>query len=77
MAMEVFLGAFVFMLLAVCGMAVGVVFNGKKLSGSCGGRLPDGTIIGDCLCEEATQKACAAKELIPQHLCEHGGTLKA
>ena len=75
--MEVFLGAFVLMVLAVCGMAVGVVFGGKKLSGSCGGRLPDGTVIGDCLCDEVKQEACAAKQLIPQHLCEHGGTPSA
>lgn len=72
--MEVFLGAFLLLTLAVTGMALGVIVKGKSLSGSCGGRLPDGTLVGDCLCEKAKQEACAAGEAAPANVCELGGT---
>ena len=68
--MEVFIGAFLLMFLAVAGMAVGVVFGGRQLSGSCGGRLPDGTLVGDCLCEKAREKALKDGEAAPEGLCD-------
>ena len=37
--METFVAAFVFFLVAVAAMAVGVMFQGKSLSGSCGGQI--------------------------------------
>lgn len=71
--MEVFLGAFLLLTLAVTGMSVGAILQGKRLSGSCGGRLPDGTLVGDCLCEKAKQEACAAGEAPPAAVCDLGG----
>ena len=40
--MEIFLGVFI-LILAITGMSIGVIFNGKPLSGSCGGLSPEGT----------------------------------
>lgn len=46
-------------LLAVVGMAVGVIVSGKRLKGSCGGAVgPNGTMIGDCLCARQGKKEC-------------------
>ena len=44
---------------AVCmgAMAVGVIFAGKRLQGSCGGPNSD-----DCLCEIEKRQACAARD---------------
>lgn len=56
--METFIAALVFFLVAVAAMAVGVMFQGKVLNGSCSGRLPDGTKIGDCLCEKKDRGEC-------------------
>ena len=39
--MEIFLGVFI-LILAITGMSVGVIFNRKPLSGSCGGLSTDG-----------------------------------
>ena len=58
------------MALAVAGMAVGVVMGGRELSGSCGGRLPDGTLVGDCLCEKAREHAESTGEEVPDGLCD-------
>ncbi|MEO0371379.1 MAG: (Na+)-NQR maturation NqrM [Pseudomonadota bacterium] len=35
--METFILAFVFILIMVTGMAVGVIFTGRRIKGSCGG----------------------------------------
>ena len=56
--METFLVVFLVFLICVAAMAVGVIVSGKRLSGSCGGRLPDGTLVGDCLCEKEKQAMC-------------------
>ncbi len=72
-----FLAAFVLLIVAVTAMALGVIVQGKRLSGTCGGRLPDGTLIGDCLCEKAKQEACASGQPMPADACEHGGAVQA
>ncbi len=55
--------AFLVFLLAVAGMAVGVVVAGKRLSGSCGGAMgPDGEALGDCLCARKQNDICASDE---------------
>lgn len=62
--MEVFLITFGVFLLAVGGMAVGLV-RGRALSGSCGGVGPDGEPLADCLCEMQNAPVCdVRKELI-------------
>ena len=40
-SMEFFLGVFI-LILAITGMSIGVIFNRKPLSGSCGGLSSDG-----------------------------------
>lgn len=57
-----FLAAFIVFLLAVAGMAVGVIFSDRKLAGSCGGVAADGTTLGDCLCEKKKQNLCPSEE---------------
>lgn len=62
--MELFLIVFLFFLVAVAAMAVGLL-RGRELSGSCGGVGPDGEPIADCLCELQNAPVCdARKELI-------------
>ncbi len=56
--METFVAALVFFLVAVAAMGIGVMIQGKVLNGSCSGRLPDGTKIGDCLCEKKERGEC-------------------
>ncbi|QDU67520.1 hypothetical protein [Engelhardtia mirabilis] len=56
--MTTFIAAFVLFGTCVLAMAVGVMFSGKKLSGSCGGRGPDGRPLGDCLCEREKREVC-------------------
>jgi hypothetical protein len=41
LGMEIVLGITV-LAIAIAGMAIGVIFNNKPLSGSCGGLNPDG-----------------------------------
>ncbi len=50
---------FTVVLMAMCmaAMAVGVIFAGKRLHGSCGG--PDSD---DCVCEIEKRRACAAQK---------------
>tara|TARA_Y100000996_G_C22338777_1_gene567695 strand:+ start:351 stop:581 length:231 start_codon:yes stop_codon:yes gene_type:complete len=40
-SMEIFFGVFI-LILAITGMSIGVIFNRKPLSGSCGGLSSDG-----------------------------------
>lgn len=39
--MDIILGIII-LLIAIAGMAIGVIFNRRPLSGSCGGLNPDG-----------------------------------
>ncbi|MEO0652931.1 MAG: hypothetical protein AAFZ65_19810 [Planctomycetota bacterium] len=56
--METLLAAFALFVLAVAGMAIGVIVNGKRLAGSCGGRGPDGRPLADCLCARENKPTC-------------------
>ncbi len=56
-----FLAAFVVFALAVAAMAVGVIFSGKQLSGSCGGTGGDGGEGGDCLCVRKQNDLCPSE----------------
>ncbi len=61
--MLTFLLSFGIFVLAVAGMAVGVLIAGKRLSGSCGGAMgPDGEALGDCLCARKENDLCASDE---------------
>lgn len=62
--MELFLAALIVFLVAMAGMAVGLL-RGRALSGSCGGVGPDGEALADCLCELQNAPVCdARKEII-------------
>ena len=61
-AMEIFLIAFVFMIIALTAMAVGWIIKGKALSGSCGGVDPDGRPLADCLCEMMKKPICESRK---------------
>ncbi len=52
-------------LMAICmaAMAVGMIFAGKRLHGSCGG--PDSD---DCVCEIEKRQACAAQKRMMEKL---------
>ena len=56
--METIFAAFALFVLAVTGMAVGVIVKGKRLAGSCGGRGPDGRPLADCLCAREKRETC-------------------
>jgi hypothetical protein len=43
--------------LAIAGLSVGLIFQRKALSGSCGGVDADGKPLADCLCEKAREAA--------------------
>ena len=58
------LAAFALFGLAVTGMAVGVLLQGKRLKGSCGGRGPDGRPLGDCLCSREEREQCELKPTV-------------
>jgi len=51
------LGALLLWGLAWAGLAIGVIFQKKALSGSCGGVDADGKPLADCLCEKAREAA--------------------
>lgn len=42
----------------MAAMAIGVIFSGRSLRGSCGG-------TGNCACSEEKRRACAAAD--PEH----------
>lgn len=52
--MSMFLATFVIMVLAVLGMAIGVMTGRRELKGSCGG-LNNG---GDCICASQDRNNC-------------------
>lgn len=58
--MGIFIATFVLFALAVAGLAIGVIVKGKRLSGSCGGRGPDGRPLADCLCAREQRPTCPA-----------------
>ncbi len=63
----VYFAAFVVFVLAVVGMAVGVLLGNRELSGSCGGVGSDGHELGDCLCARKDNDLCtsdAGNELV-------------
>ena len=56
--MQIFIATFIFMLLAVTGLAAGLILRGRELKGSCGGlNNIDGAECGICgaktPCDEA------------------------
>jgi hypothetical protein len=55
---DIFIATFALFGLAVLGMAVGLIVKGKRLSGSCGGRGPDGRPLADCLCARENRPTC-------------------
>ena len=59
--MEIFLIAFLVMVVALSAMAVGWIVKGKALSGSCGGVDTDGRPLADCLCELANKPVCEVR----------------
>ncbi|MDP6942074.1 MAG: hypothetical protein QGH51_08635 [Planctomycetota bacterium] len=60
--MLTYLLSFCLFLIAVSAMAVGVIFAGKRLSGSCGGVSPDGDELGDCVCSRKDQELCPSED---------------
>lgn len=58
MGVETLIAAFLLFVLAVTGMAIGVLVKGKRLAGSCGGRGPDGRPLADCLCARENKPTC-------------------
>lgn len=54
--METFLVTFLIFATAMILMALGVMFSGRALKGSCGG------IGSDCACDDEKQKECAARK---------------
>ena len=60
-----------FVAVAMLAMAVGVVFAGKRLKGSCGGPGSD-----DCLCEIEERRACHAAKRMEELLAKRGIALE-
>ncbi|MDX2425578.1 MAG: (Na+)-NQR maturation NqrM [Cycloclasticus sp.] len=58
--MNIFLITFVFFLLFVAAMAVGVIFSNRKIKGSCGGLNNVDGLEGDCLL--CSNKKCEKKK---------------
>ena len=57
--------------LAMAGLAIGMIFQRKALSGSCGGVDADGRPLADCLCEKAREAAALAGAPAPEEpACE-------
>ena len=53
--METFVATLLFFGAVMAAMAVGVMFSGKRLKGSCGGTGKD------CACDDEAQRSCALK----------------
>jgi hypothetical protein len=53
--MDTFIGTLLVFGLAMLAMAVGVMFTGRSLKGSCGG------VGNGCPCTDEERRACAAK----------------
>ena len=51
------LAAFLLFALSALGLGIGLFFQRKPLSGSCGGVDADGKPLADCLCEKAREAA--------------------
>jgi hypothetical protein len=51
------LAAFLLFALSALGLGIGLIFQRKPLSGSCGGVDADGKPLADCLCEKAREAA--------------------
>jgi len=62
--MTTLLLAFAVFVLAVLGMAVGVLVSGRKLAKSCGGSADavEGDLLGDCVCARKDADICASDE---------------
>lgn len=54
--MSTFIATFVVLALLMASMAVGVVFSGRRLRGSCGGNPGS-----DCSCSMSERRACQRK----------------
>ena len=65
--MQTMFATFLIFGLAVLGMAVGVMFGRRRLSGSCGG-VPGGS---DCTCSVPRQKACQARAIDEDYHKQH------
>ncbi|MGV6859304.1 MAG: (Na+)-NQR maturation NqrM [bacterium] len=52
--MQIFIITFVVLLLAVAGMALGVIFSGRRIHGSCGG--VGNSNGGSCACADPCAK---------------------
>lgn len=60
--MQLFFFTFFVLLLAFLGMAVGVIFGGKELKGSCGGISNIPGMKSDCSCASPCEKRKAQME---------------
>jgi hypothetical protein len=62
--MSTFIATFVILAILMASMALGVVFGGRRLRGSCGG-----VSSGDCSCSLTERRACerkaAAQGIVP------------
>lgn len=56
--MQTLIATLVVFVAVMAAMAIGVIFSGRRLSGSCGG-VPG----KDCTCSDADRKACEVRAL--------------
>ncbi len=57
--MIVFLLTLLIVILVALAMSIGVILNGRRLQGSCGG-----VGSGDCACEASGKPVCEAKRVL-------------
>lgn len=62
--MATFLVTLTLVALAMCAMAVGVIFSNRRLHGSCGGSSDD------CVCEIEKRRACHANKRMLDAIAE-------